>query len=266
MNLGLAPSTIWSDGVAREEIFYLGNNVSTGTYFKCPANIFMEGQPIGMFWGYETNGIYKDQAAADAGPKYFGNPNKAGDLIYVDHSNDGNIGNEDLTFIGNPNPDFTYGFDFEFTFYGFTLKALFDGVYGNEIANGFNTELGFAEDNSKNVLSEAYRDAWRPDNQDGSYTRLGYTINGQGFPDVIVENGSYLRLNNVTLGYDFQFKKSIVENLNFYVSGRNLFYITSYSGYEPQVTSFLFDGSIMGVDWVGTPNVKSILFGVNVTF
>ncbi len=266
MNLGLAPSTIWIDGVSSEAVYYLGNNVSTGTYFKSPANIFMEGQPIGMFWGYETNGIYTDQSAAAAGPTYFGNPNKAGDLVYVDHSADGNIGIEDMTMIGNPNPDFIYGFDLEFTYHRFTLKALFDGVYGNEIANGYNTELGFAEDNSKNVLADAYLDAWRNENQDGSYTRLGYKIDGKGFPDVIVEDGSYLRLNNVTLGYDIPFKKSIVENLNLYVSGRNLFYITSYSGYEPQVTSYMFDGSIMGVDWVGTPNVKSFLFGVNVTF
>jgi hypothetical protein len=266
MNLGMAPSTIWTDGVSSEEVYYLGNNVSTGSYFKCPANIFMEGQPIGMLWGYETDGVYKDQAAADAGPKYFGNPNQPGDLIFVDHSADGNIGIEDMTFIGNPNPDFIFGFDFNFTFHNFTLKALFDGVYGNDIANGYNIELGFAEDNANNVLADAYQGAWRPDNQETSYTRLGYTMNGRGFPDVIVEDGSYLRLNNVTLGYDIELRNSVVKNINLYVAGRNLFYITSYSGYAPEVTSYLFDGSIMGVDWVGTPNVTSVLLGINVTF
>jgi len=266
MNLGMSPSTIWSNGVSSEEIYYLGNNVSTGNYLKCPANIFMEGQPIGMLWGYETNGIYADQAAADAGPKYFGNPNKAGDLIFIDHSANGNIGIEDMTFIGNPNPDFTFGFDFNFRYHRFTLKALFDGVYGNEIANGYNIELGFAEDNSKNVLANAFHGAWKPDNQNGDHTRLGYTMNGRGLPDVIVEDGSYLRLNNITLGYDIPIKKSAVSNVNLYVAGRNLFYVTRYTGYAPEVTSYLFDGSIMGVDWVGTPNVTSFLFGINVTF
>jgi hypothetical protein len=264
--LGVPPSTVWINGKESNEVFYLGNNVSTGTYFKCPANIFMEGQPVGMLWGYATNGVYADLATAEAGPTYFGNKNVAGDLIFVDQSGDGNIGIEDMTFIGNPNPDFTYGFDLSVSYRKFTLKALFDGVYGNEIANGYNIELAFAESNSKNVLKDAYEKAWRSTNTSTPYTRMGYTMNGRGFPDVIVEDGSYLRLNNVTLGYDIPFKGNGIKNLNLYVSGMNLFYITSYSGYEPQVTSFLFDGTIMGVDWVGTPNVKTFLMGVNITF
>ena len=266
LELGLPASPVWIDGQQSDEVFYLGNNVSTGTYFKAPANIFMEGQPIGMFWGYETNGVYQDQAAADAGPTYFGTPNEAGDLIFVDQSGDGNIGIEDRTFIGNPNPDFTYGFDVVVTWKNFTLKALFDGVYGNDIANGYNLELGFADGQSKNSLREAYEDAWRVDAPSNLYPRIGYSQMNQGFPDRIVEDGSYLRLNNITLGYDIPFSNSAISNLNLYVSGRNLIFITDYSGYNPQVTSFLSDGTIMGVDWVGTPNVRSVLFGVNVTF
>ncbi len=266
LSLGLTPSPVWIDGKQSDEVFYLGANVSTGTYFKAPANIFMEGQPIGMFWGYQTNGVYQDQPAADVGPTYFGTANKAGDLVFVDQNGDGNISIEDRTFIGNPNPDFTYGFDFTVSWKNFTLKALFDGVYGNDIANGYNLEVGFAEGLSKNLLADAYNMAWRTDQPSNAYTRIGYSQQNQGFPDVIVEDGSYLRLNNVTLGYDIPFTNGFLSNINLYVSGQNLLYFTSYSGYNPQVTSFLYDGTIMGVDWVGTPNVRTVLFGVNVTF
>ncbi len=266
LELGLTPSTVWINGQESEEVFYLGNNVSTGTYFKAPANIFMEGQPIGMFWGYETNGIYQDPQAAADGPTYFGTPNQAGDLIFVDQNKDGNIGIEDRTFIGDPNPDFTYGFDFTFTWKNFTLKALFDGVYGNDVANGYNMELAFADGQTKNSLTAAYTDAWRSNAPTNLYPRIGFTMMNQGFPDVIVEDGSYLRLNNVTLGYDIPFDNSFLSNINLYVSGQNLLYFTNYSGYNPQVTSFLYDGTIMGVDWVGTPNVRTVLLGINVTF
>jgi len=266
LKLGLPASEVWIDKTASQEVFYLGNEISSGNYLKAPANIFMEGKPLGMFWGYQTGGIYQDQPAADAGPKYFGNPNKAGDLIFIDQNGDGNISITDRTFIGNPNPDFTYGMNLTATYRNLTLKVLLDGVYGNQIVNGYNQEIGFAEMSSKNILADAYFNAWRADNPSNTNPRIGFSMQNQGFCDFIIEDGSYMRLNNITLGYDVKFKKQAVKNLNLYVSGRNLFYITRYSGYEPQVTSYLFDGSIMGVDWVGTPNVKSVLIGLNLVF
>ena len=266
LSLGLPVSTVWIDGVERNEVFYFGNRVSTGGYFKAPANIFMEGQPIGMFWGYQTNGVYKDAESATAGPTYKGNPNQPGDLVFVDQNGDGNIDADDRTFIGNPNPDFNYGFDFSFNYKRFSVKALFDGVYGNDIANGYNLELGFAEGRFKNVLKDAYENAWRPESPDNTSPRIGFDLMNEGFVDLIVEDGSYFRLNILTLSYDIPVKKSYLNSLNVYVSGRNLFYFTKYSGYEPQVTSFLHDGTIMGVDWVGTPNVRTVLFGINLGF
>jgi hypothetical protein len=266
LNLGLAPTTTWIDGQEFSEIFYLGNNVSTGTYFKAPANVFMEGQPVGMFWGFETEGIYQNADEAAAGATYFGVPSQPGDIIYTDHNGDGNISDSDRTFIGNPNPDFTYGFDLNFKYKNLNLKFLFDGVYGNEIANGYNTQLAYAENNTVNVLHDSYHNAWRSDAPSNTQPRLGYTFN-RTFSDFIVEDGSYLRLNIVTLGYDLPIPgNKAIKNLNVYVSGRNLFYLTDYSGYEPQVNSFLYEGTIMGVDWVGTPNVRTILFGLNASF
>ena len=227
----------------------------------------MEGQPVGMFWGLETDGVYMNEDEAADGASYFGNNNQAGDIKYVDQNGDDNIDDKDFTFIGDPNYDFIYGFDFSISYKGLTLKALFDGVYGNEIANGYNMYLTIPENNSQNILRETYDNAWREGTTTPTETpRIGYSLNGKAFSDYILEDGSYLRLNNITLGYDLPFKSQSFSSINIYISGRNLFYLTNYSGYEPQVTSYIFDGGIIGVDWVGTPNVKTFLAGINITF
>ncbi|MCG8581744.1 MAG: TonB-dependent receptor [Bacteroidales bacterium] len=265
-NLGLAPTNVWINGQESEEVFYFGNRVSTGTYFKQPANIFMEGQAIGMFWGWQTEGIYQDETAAAEGATFNGNPNQAGDVIFVDQNGDGNIDDMDKTLIGNPNPDFTYGFNLNISYKRLTLTALFDGVYGNDIVNGYNMELAYAEGNGKNILTETYEQAWRADAPSNTYPRIGYAYN-EYLSDRIVEDGSYFRLNNLTVGYDIPMDwTSAVSNLHIYASGRNLFTITDYSGYNPQITSFLNDGTIMGVDWIGTPDVQTYLIGMNITF
>lgn len=265
-SLGLDPTTVWMNGKESQEVLYYGGRISTGTYFKQPANVFMEGQPIGMFWGWQTDGIYQDGDAAAEGPTFNGNANQAGDVIFVDQNKDGNIDDLDKTFIGNPNPDFTYGFSANFRYKNLSLRLLFDGVYGNDIVNGYNMELDYAEGQGTNILKKAYENAWRPDAPSNSYPRIGYAYN-EFLSDRIVEDGSYFRLNNVTLGYDVPMNwTNALSNLHIYGSGKNLFTITNYSGYNPQITSFLNDGTIMGVDWVGTPDVKTFLVGMNITF
>lgn len=264
--LGLDESTIYQNGEALQRVYYEGSSVSTGNYFKQSANVFMEGQPVGMFWGYQTNGIYKTQAEATAGPTLNGTPNKAGDVILVDHSGNGNVSDEDKTFIGNPNPDFIFGFNFSLQYKRLTFSALFDGVFGNDVANGSLMELSYAENLPKNILNETYDNAWRSDGSStGSFPRIGYR-SGQFFSDRIVEDGSYMRLNNLSLGYDIPTKFLGMSKVNVYATGRNLWMMTKYKGYDPQVTSFMYDGSIMGVDWLGMPSAKTFLVGVNITF
>lgn len=265
LELGLAPSNVWIDGAESQEVFYWGNNVSTGTYFKAPANIFMEGQAVGMLWGYQTNGIYHSADEAAQGPTYNGNANVPGDVRFVDQNGDGNINALDRTFIGDPNPDFTYGFNLNVNYKNWTLSALFEGVYGNQIVNGNSMEIAYAEGNSKNVLADTYYNAWREATPMNNAPRVGYDLN-EIFTDRIVEDGSYFRMSNITLGYDFPVHAFGLSKVNLYVTGRNLFTVTNYSGYDPQVTSFMYDGTIMGVDWTGTPNARSFLVGLNITF
>ena len=252
------------DGIAQQRSFYLGNQISTGQYFRSPANVFIEGEETSLFYGFVTNGIYQTEdtdLVAGAVP---------GDLRFVDQNEDGVIDILDRTFIGNPNPDFVYGFNLNFKLKGFTADFLFNGVYGNDIANGNLIKLNNAEGLGTNISPNAYNNAWRPDAQSNLHPRLGYdVISNQaiGISDRIIEDGSYLRLNNVTISYDIPVENSsLMERLNVYIAGQNLFTWTDYSGYNPEVSSFLNNGLINGVDWNGAPNAKTILLGLNINF
>jgi len=267
INLDALPlSNIYIDGELVTVPYYLGSKVSTGNNFKHPANAFIEGEEVGLFWGYKTDGIYATQAEADAGPTFNGNPNKAGDVRFVDIDGDGNVNDMDKTNIGNPNPDFTYGFNADMRYKNFTLSMLFTGVQGNDILNGNLLVETNAVGTAENIRPEAYHDAWSTGNPDGAYPRIGATTASDVPSDRLIEDGSYFRLNNITLGYDMNFEKSFIQSLKLYVSGNNVFTITDYSGYDPELTSFLYDGTIIGVDWVGTPNISSYVLGVNIKF
>ena len=267
-DLGTLPlSSVWLDGKLVDKRLYYGSNISTGTNFKAPANIFVEGEEVGLLWGFKTNGIYQDQAAADAGPTHGNVSNLAGDVIYVDTDGDGFITDSDKTNIGNPNPDFTYGINANLTYKNFSLSMLFNGVEGNDILNGNLLVEGNAVGNSRNVRQDTYHNAWSPTNITGTYPRIGSESATTRPTDRIVEDGSYFRLNNITLSYDLDLnEKSFIDSIRMYASGNNVFTITDYSGYDPELTSFLYDGTILGVDWVGTPNVSSYVIGLNIKF
>lgn len=265
LSLGLAPSTVWLDGRQQQKSFYLGSNISTGS-FKQPVNIFMEGSPIGSFWGFRTGGIYQTDNDAANGPTFNGTPNKAGDMIFIDLNGDGNVDDLDKTIIGNPNPDFTYGFNFSFSYKQLTVSALFAGAYGNQIANTNASLYGYPGGTGANSLKESYLDAWRADAPSNIYPRIDWTFNSSVFFDKMVESGNYMRLNNLTIGYNFNIRKSVIQKANFYVSGRNLFTLTKYTGFDPVVTSYMFDSSIMGADWLGSPNLRTFMVGLNLTF
>ena len=266
LELGIPDSKVWIDGKEVDASYYLGNKVSSGTYFKMPANIFMKGEVVGAFWGYKTDGVYKDQAAADAGAKMDGNPNQAGDVIYKDQNGDGVVNSTDLTIIGDPNPDFTYGFNTNVNWKNFNFSMLFTGVYGNDLINGGLMRQTATNGGSVNVRDYAYHDAWTPTNTDTNSPRIDFENGNTYFSDRIVEDGSYLRLSKVSLGYDIPMKGKSIKSLNVYVSGTNLLLFTNYTGFDPGSSSFNNDGTIIGLDWNGFPNTRSILIGANISF
>jgi TonB-linked SusC/RagA family outer membrane protein len=252
------------DGVAQQRSFYFGNQISTGNYFRSPANVFIEGEETGLFYGLESNGIYQteDTDLVDGAVP--------GDVRFVDQNGDGVIDILDRTFIGNPNPDFVYGFNVNFKLKRFSANFLFNGVFGNDIANGNLIKLNNAEGLATNISPNAYNNAWRPEAQSNIYPRLGYDVTAYqaiGISDRIIEDGSFLRLNNVTVSYDIPVEKSLLmDRVNVYIAGKNLVTWTDYSGYNPEVSSFLNNGLINGVDWNGPRNAKTILLGLNINF
>jgi len=261
--LGISPEDIYINGNSENRVFYRGDNISTGNFFRAPANIFMEGEEIGLFYGFETDGIYQtedDIAVAGAQP---------GDVRIIDQDGDGAITEADRTIIGNPNPDFVYGGYINMNYKRFSLSVQMNGVHGNDIANGNLIQLGTADGRAVNILSDAYTNAWRPEAQSNTQPRVGY-LGESGSPaitDRIIEDGSFLRINNITLGYDIPVENmKALSSANIYLSGINLFTFTNYSGYNPEITNFLNNGNITGVDWNGFPNAQTIMLGLNVTF
>jgi len=257
-------SSVLIDGSYQDRRFYLGNTISRGNYFKYPANIFIEGEETALFYGFETDGIYQTGDPTIGGAQ-------AGDVRIIDQNGDNVIDLSDRTVIGNPNPDYTFGINLSVRYKAFSLSALVNGVYGNDIINGNLIQMGNAEGLFRNILSDAYHGAWRPEKPSNSYPRIGYLGNdGPEFlaiSDRYVEDGSYLRLNNVTLGYDIPINQNnTIKGANIYVTGQNLFTLTNYSGYDPEITSFMWTGLINGVDWNGPPNSRNILIGLNLNF
>jgi len=255
---------------------FLGKDIGNdNTYFKMPANIFIEGRPVGLFYGFQTAGLVTEEDVASGNlPTYRGKPLQAGDIKYVNVNNEdglNDINDSDKTIIGDPNPKFVYGFSTNVSYKRFSLTLMFNGVYGSDIVNGNllqeeDTAPSNPASNINNIRAAAFYDAWTPENTDGRYPRLRKTNNSGDFTDRIVEDGSYLRLSNVTLSYRIPLKSKWVRNLGVSVTARNLFVITNYSGWDPDVNSFSSGSQKIGVDWGSYPSAKSYLFGLNMSF
>ncbi|MGN1232152.1 MAG: SusC/RagA family TonB-linked outer membrane protein [Candidatus Cryptobacteroides sp.] len=253
---------------------FLGSNIGNdATYFKMPANIYMEGEPFGLFFGFKTDGIVQAEDVESGNlPTYRGKTLQPGDIKYIDVNGDGDITDEDKTIIGDPNPLFTYGFNTNFTFKDWTLGLSFNGVYGNDLVNGNlmqENDVAPANpaQNINNIRAAAYFNAWTPENTDTNYPRLRSTTNSGDFTDRIVEDGSYLRLSAVTLGYTFHFnKRKWIDSINLNFTVRNPYVWTKYDGWDPDVSSYTNDSKRVGVDWSSYPTSRSYVCGILLNF
>ncbi len=237
-------------------------------------NIFIQrnGMPIGAIYGYVEDGFYDNIAEVKADPQYKGYSDAealamVGEIKYLDIDKSGSITTSDMTIIGNTNPDFTYGITSSLGYKGFTLSAFLQGSQGNDIfnANLMDQDMG----KNKNVSQAAYDGRWTPENAaNATFPKtITETTRDMLTSDRFVEDGSYLKLKNVNLEYKFSPRdQRFIKNAAVYVSGSNLFTITNYSGYDPEVSSFGSDASRKGVDYYAYPSCRTYTVGVKLNF
>ncbi|TDW44586.1 TonB-linked SusC/RagA family outer membrane protein [Flavobacterium sp. 270] len=232
------------------------------------ANIYQVGSPVGAFYGYATDGLFQSAAEVQAYKSSTGvvyQPNAvAGDIKFKDVNGDGIINNSDRVVLGNPFPKTTYSLNTNFRYKGLDLNIFFNGAAGNSVFNAVKYTGLNASFPGYNLLAES-KNAWSPTNTGSNIPVLSATDNNNNFgriSDFYIENASYLRLKNVTLGYTV--KDSWLNgkaNLRFFVSAQNLFTITKYSGMDPEVGLNNF-----GLDLGKYPLSRIYMTGVNATF
>lgn len=225
------------------------------------------GQPIGAFFGYQTDGIFQNDAEVEAHATQ-GNA-APGDIRFVDVNGDGNINADDRTFIGNALPDLTGGLTSNLSYKGLTFDFFFQYSLGNEVLNN---NLAFAE-GLNGVFAptqRAFDGAWRAEGDGDEFPRIvrGDPAGNRRDSDRFVEDGSFLRLKTLTLGYSLP--KSILgdafSRAKIYVSGTNLLTFTNYSWFDPEVNTFSGDNVALGTDFLTYPQAKSINIGINLGF
>lgn len=213
-------------------------------------------------WGYKYEGIFKtDQEANDYYTGYTSdtNPYHAGDAKYADISKDGKLGDDDKTDIGNPFPWLTYGLNLGANWKGLDVQLFFQGVYGNKIYNQMRTRT--EGKGLEATLSTKMRDVWTVNNTSGTIPYAYGNSNNYAASSRFVESGAYLRLKNLQIGYSLPLgfiSKVGIQKCRFYISGSNLFTITGYTGYDPEVGG--------GIDYGNYPQSRTVMVGANLSF
>lgn len=206
------------------------------------------GRSLGGFWGYIADGVDPE----------------TGDMTYRDISGDGVISASDRTYIGDPNPDFTFGLSNNFAWKGINLNILLQGSVGNDIYNVSRMETEGMYD-GKNQSTKVL-DRWRVPGQITSVPKAGWNLKNSSY---FVEDGSYLRVKSVSLSYDVPrqvIRKIGITRLQPYFTASNLLTWTKYSGRDPEVNQYGSDGAVQGIDWGTYPMSRSFVFGLKVEF
>lgn len=230
-----------------------GSNVNL-SYINDFIHLIRVGEPIGVFYTYKEDGYTEN-----------------GNLKHVDANGDGTLSVDDKFITGNPHPKFIYGFTSDLNYRGIELNLLFQGSYGNSIFNVGET-ANLDQGMGLNLRKAVYESHWKADNTPeqnaaAKYPKASRSLAIQ-YSDRYVEDGSYLRLKNISLGYNFPIQKwgiDWAQSLKLYVSAQNILTFTKYTGMDPEVNSL--GGNInIGVDYLTYPNVKTVSFGARVQF
>lgn len=249
-----------------------------GSYNYTSPYIAIVGQPIALFYGYLYDGLYQiDDFDGSEGSYVLKDsvPNNGearkniqpGHIKYKDINGDGEVNNNDLTVIGDPNPIFTGGFTNYFKYKDFDLNIFLQFSYGNQIMNANRLEFEGATGRKHLNQYATVADRWSPTNTDATIPVAG----GGGpkiYSDRIIEDGSYLRLKSLSLGYNLPkslLKKARIRSLRFFVTCQNLFTLTSYSGSDPEVSTYQ-SALTPGFDWSSYPRPRAYTAGFEISF
>lgn len=250
------------------------NTIYTGFGLRIPAvTATRQGSPLSSFYGYKIDGIFQSDSEGAAHAKQRnGIDNVAGRFKFRDVNSDGIINAADQGFIGSPHPEFAYGLNLNASFKNFTFTAFAQGVQGNQLFNytrywtDFQT---FQGNRSTRMLYES----WAPGRTNAKLPMLRSGDAASSVPsDYFLEDGSYLRIKNIQLGYNLPLKwirKAGMSTAHIYVQGQNMFTFTKYTGLDPEINLRGYgDGNDrqLGVDEGAYPSAKNLLFGVNISF
>ena len=206
------------------------------------------GRPLGGFYGYISDGV----------------DTETGELMYRDINEDGKITASDKTYIGDPNPLFTYGLTNTFSYKGFNLNIFIQGSVGNDVFNASKGDTQGMYD-LKNQSVEVLK-RWRTPGMVTDIPKAGFNLQPSSY---FVEDGSYLRVKDISLSYDLAsnvLSRAGISRLQPFVTVSNLLTITKYSGMDPEVNQWGNSGAVQGIDWGTYPHSKTVVFGVNVEF
>jgi len=257
-------TAITNDGLT---FFDYNSPANESNRIGAPITRNMVGSPMNTFFGYQVAGIF--QSATEVSSSASQSGAAPGRFRYADINGDKIIDANDRTVLGDPNPDFTYGLNLGLEYKNFDLSAFFYGVQGREIFNYTKwwTDFsgGFPGGRSKRALYES----WLPDgSRPGAKTPIQETSNGFSSGSTVnsyyVEDGSYLRLRNLQIGYTFHMKGQKISNFRIYLQGTNLFTSTKYSGLDPEIV--VNDDRAQGIDIGAYPVVSQFVFGANIKF
>ena len=232
------------------------------------------GHAIGYFWGYKTAGLFQNQKEINdwiaAGNGIYQADVKPGDVKYVDVNHDGVINASDKVDLGNGLPKYTFGFNFNLAWKGFDLSANFTGAAGFQIAQSYRNPDSSQANYSRRILKR-----WTGEGTSNEIPRVTYGDVGNWlFSDLYLQDGDYIRLQNLTMGYDF--KKLIswkgLSKMRLYFQVQNLFTLTKYDGMDPEIGSFngtdgnSSDSWVSGVDMGYYPHPRTFIVGLNLAF
>ncbi|MBV9962667.1 MAG: TonB-dependent receptor [Parafilimonas sp.] len=227
------------------------------------------GLPVGTFWGYSTDGLLttNDVYGSKVAPKLAGVSQQTGDRKYVDINGDGVVTTADKHDLGNAQPKFTASFSNTLTYRNFDLSFLFTASYGNKIFNLLQQQL--EKTTTTTNVSTTLLDRWDSVSNPNGATPKVVNAPVVQVADIYIEDGSYIRLKSLTIGYNFSpnvASKILAKQIRIYVMAQNLLTITHYSGLDPEVNFYDQNNLQPGIDYGVYPNYKTYTVGVSVTF